>query len=477
MNFVWRAICLLGFAVCYLATGAHAAERLPTPVAQALKNAGVPQSAVSMLVQEVDTRQARLAVNVGQPMNPASVMKLLTTYAALELLGPAYTWKTEAYTHGTLKDGFLEGDLILKGYGDPKLNLENFWLLLRQLRARGLREIRGDLVLDHSFFEAVDYDPARFDNEPLRAYNVGPDALLVNFKATRLQFIPQPDSLSVQVIADPLPAQVDIINLLTLTTAPCNGWKEALRTDVTTSATGWRVILTGNYPADCREKITHLSLLTHPQFAYGVFRRLWEESGGKLTGGMRVATLPTDAQRMAVMESPALTEVVRDINKYSNNVMARQVYLTLGADASKRPAREQDADAAIRDWLVRKGLTMPELVIDNGAGLSRNARISADSLGKLLLAAWRSPLMPEFIASLPLVAIDGTMQKRLTANGIAGHAHIKTGSLEGARAIAGYVLDKNGKRQIVVFLVNHPHSAASQAAQDALLQCVYERVC
>ncbi len=465
----------LSLIACALAT--LAADAIPAPVARALKSAGLPSTSVAIVVQEVDARQPRISVNAAQPLNPASVMKLLTTYAALELLGPAYTWKTEAYTHGKLTDGVLEGDLILKGYGDPKLNLENFWLLLRQLRARGLREIRGDLVLDHSFFEAVDYDPARFDNEPLRAYNVAPDALLVNFKAVRLQFVPQPDSLSVQVIADPLPAQVDIINLLTLTTAPCNGWKEALRTDVTTSATRWRVILTGNYSADCGEKITHLSLLTHPQFAYGVFRRLWEESGGKLTGGMRIATLPTDAQRMAVMESPALTEVVRDINKYSNNVMARQVYLTLGADASKRPAREQDADAAIRDWLVRKGLTMPELVIDNGAGLSRNARISAESLGKLLLAAWRSPLMPEFIASLPLVAIDGTMQNRLTANSIAGQAHIKTGSLEGARAIAGYVLDKNGKQQVVVFLVNHTHAAASQAAQDALLQCVYERSC
>ena len=452
-----------------------AADAIPAPVARALKNAGLPSTSVAIVVQEVDARRPRISVNAAQPLNPASVMKLLTTYGALELLGPAYTWKTEAYTRGKLTDGVLEGDLILKGYGDPKLTLENFWLLQRQLRARGLREIHGDLVLDRSFFEAVDYDPAHFDNEPLRAYNVAPDALLVNFKAVRFQFVPQPATQSVQVIADPLPAQVEILNLLKLTAAPCNGWKEALRTDVTPTATGVRVTFTGSYAAACGEKSMAMSLLTHPQYVYGVFRRLWEEAGGKLTGALREGALPADAQRMAVIESPTLSEVVRDINKYSNNVMARQVYLTLGAEATKRPAREPDAETAVRDWLTRKELKMPELIIDNGAGLSRNARVSAESLSKLLLAAYASPVMPEFLASLPLAAIDGTMQKRL--NGIAGQAHIKTGSIEGARAIAGYVLDKNGKQQVVVFMVNHPHAAASQAAQDVLLQCVYERGC
>ena len=162
------------------------AQSLPTSVELALKRAHIPLSGVAAYVQDVDGAKPLVAHNAAQAMNPASTMKLVTTYAALELLGPTYTWKTEAYAGGKLQGGVLQGDLILKGYGDPKLTLENFWLLLRRLRALGLREIRGDLVLDRSYFEPAEYDPAKFDAEPLRAYNVGPDALLLNFKAVRI---------------------------------------------------------------------------------------------------------------------------------------------------------------------------------------------------------------------------------------------------------------------------------------------------
>ena len=430
-----------------------------------------------MLVQDVDSRIPRIGYNAERPMNPASVMKLVTTYAALERLGPAYTWKTEVYAQGNVAGGVLDGKLFIKGGGDPRLTVENFWLLLRQVRARGIREIRGDLVLDRGYFDAAEYDPARFDQEPLRPYNVGPDALLVNFKAVRFQFVPEADGKSVRLIAEPLPAQIEVINQLKPGTGPCNGWKESVRPDFAPTATGLRAVFAGSYPVACGEKSWHFSLLDHAQFAYGVFRQLWEEAGGKLQGSLREGAVPASARLVAAAESPTLAEVVRDINKFSNNVMARQLYLTLGAESAKRPARAEDAEAAIRDWLAQKELRMPELVIENGAGLSRRERISAENLGRLLGAAWASPAMPEFIASLPLAAIDGTMKKRLNGNGAAGQAHIKTCTLDGVKALAGYVLDRKGRRMIVVFLVNHPNAGAAQAAQDALLACVYDRAC
>ena len=453
-------------------------ERLPAPVARALKTAGVPPSAVAVLVQDVDARMPRASFNAAQPMNPASVMKLVTTYAALELLGPAYTWKTEAFARGPLKDGVLEGDLLLKGYGDPKLGFEQFWLLLRQLRAKGLREIRGDLVLDRGHFAADNHDPARFDGEPLRPYNVGPDALLLNFKSIRLGFVPDAERKSLAVYAEPAPAQLDIVNLVKLTDAACgNAWYEGIRMDLAHAGAGARLVLTGDYPAACGEKSRHVAVLDHPHFVAGVFRQLWGELGGTFSGNLREGATPAAARLLARSESPALAEVVREINKYSNNVMARQLYLTLGAEATKRPARGADAEAAVRAWLAQKELRMPELVIENGAGLSRSDRISAENLARLLLAAYASPVMPEFIASLPLAGIDGTMRKRLNGNGVAGQAHVKTGYLDGVRALAGYVLDRRGKRVVVVFLANHPNSAATKAAQDALLACVYERSC
>jgi D-alanyl-D-alanine carboxypeptidase/D-alanyl-D-alanine-endopeptidase (penicillin-binding protein 4) len=456
---------------------AHAQDRLPATVANALKSAGVPLSAVGIVVQEADVGSPRLAINAGQAMNPASTMKLVTTFAALELLGPAYTWKTTAWSTAPLENGVLGGDLYLRGSADPKLTFEQFWLLLRQLRARGVREIAGDLILDRSLIATDERDPATFDDKPLRPYNVGPDALLLNFKALRLTLVPDTAAKSVRVMAEPEPANLDITNLIKLGNNGCGDWKESLRADLNQHGSRWRLILTGSYSASCGEHNWNLGVLPHATYVRGVFEQLWGELGGTLKGDVRDGVVPAEATQLASIESAALSEIVRDINKFSNNVMARQLFLTMGAEniaeKGKRPARTEDADAVVRAWLDARNLRFPELVLDNGSGLSRRERISAGNLARLLATIWKSPVMPELVASLPLIAVDGTMKKRLNGNGIAGQAHIKTGTLEGVKTIAGYVLDKNGRQQIVVFLVNHPNAQAAQAAQDALLAWVY----
>src|SRR4029453_1596806 len=170
-------------------------------------------------VHEVGAERALLSTGAERALNPASSIKLLTTYAALELLGPAYVWQTEAYGAGTLKEGVLTGDLVLKGYGDPKLTLENFWLLLRDLRGRGLREIRGDLGLDRSYFALPDADPGRFDDQPTRPYNTAPDALLVNFKSIRVNFLADPEARAVRLVPEPSLPQVQLVNQLALDSA------------------------------------------------------------------------------------------------------------------------------------------------------------------------------------------------------------------------------------------------------------------
>jgi D-alanyl-D-alanine carboxypeptidase/D-alanyl-D-alanine-endopeptidase (penicillin-binding protein 4) len=255
----------------------------------------------------------------------------------------------------------------------------------------------------------------------------------------------------------------------------CGEWRERLRADVFSHGPGTRLVLTGKFPLTCGEQRWNIAVQEHPQFVLGVFRQLWAELGGTLTGGVREGAVPAEARAVGVLPSPTLGELVRDINKFSNNVMARQLFLTLGLEAGHRPTNTGAAEAALRAWLDARGLGIPELVLENGAGLSRNERISAESLGRVLQAAWKSAVMPELMASLPVTATDGTMRKRLKQNGVAGQAHIKTGSLEGVRSIAGYVRDKSGRRWIVVFFVNHANARAAQAAQDALLQWVYER--
>lgn len=478
-----RALVLSLILVCAIA-GAGDSEakgefksdpaELPLNVSTALRNAGIPHSAVGVVVQRVDEARPRVALNADATFNPASTIKLLTTLVALERLGPAYTWQTEAWTSAKLTNGVLEGDLILKGGGDPKLTYEQLWRLLRQLRQRGIQDIRGDLVLDRGAFDVADEDPGRFDAQPLRPYNVGPDALLVNFNAVSLTLVPMSAPAKLVLVQEPPIANLDLINKIKLTGGTvCGDWKENLRADTFIHGQMVRLVLSGNYPVACGEQRWNLAPMPHRLLAYGVFKSLWQELGGNFGGNVREGELLPDARRIAVLPAPTLAEVVRDINKYSNNVMARNLFLTLGMADGQRPARLEDADRVVRDWLAQKGMNMPELVIENGSGLGRQARMSADSMARLLQAGWRSAVMPELIASLPVTAVDGTMRKRLKENGVAGQAHIKTGSLEGVKTIAGYVLDRQGRRWIVVFFVNHPKASAAGPAQDALLEWVY----
>ena len=202
--------------------GTGFAATLPPAVSAALKHARIPLSSVAIVVQEEHGNAPVLNLNGQQAMNPASTMKLLTTFAALETLGPAYRWKTEAYLNGKLEKGVLQGDLVFKGYGDPKLTVEQFWMWLRELRQRGLRDIHGDIVLDHSFFETVRNDPAEFDHDPSRAYNVGTNALLLNFNAMHLHLIP--DGHNTIALLEPTLAGYTLRNHITTTAIlDCHG--------------------------------------------------------------------------------------------------------------------------------------------------------------------------------------------------------------------------------------------------------------
>ncbi len=419
-------------------------------------------------MQAVDGGPPLLSHNARQAMNPASAMKLVTTYAALEMLGPAHTWRTEVLADAGPVDGRVNGNVYLRGNGDPKLTLEQFWLLLRQLRLHGVREIAGDLVLDRRAFALPAHDPGEFDNQPLRPYNAGPDALLVNFKSVRLLLQPDPAGKAVSVVAETPSEGLRIDNRLRLASEPCGDWREKLQVTVS----GLRIELGGAYPAACGEQALNLAPWAADVQLEGLFRALWRELGGRFSGSVREGAAPANARTLAVQESAPLAELVRDINKYSNNVMARQLFLSLD---SERPATIEGARRQLAAWLQANALQLPELVIDNGSGLSRNARISAAGLAQLLSAAWQSPLMPELIASLPLAGVDGTLRKRLQNGPTAGRAHLKTGYLEGVRAIAGYVLDNSGKRWIVVALINDANARLGKPALDALLQWVAER--
>ncbi|MDD2700118.1 MAG: D-alanyl-D-alanine carboxypeptidase/D-alanyl-D-alanine-endopeptidase [Sideroxydans sp.] len=475
------------FATLFISHHAGAAS-LPSTVKEELKKAGIPMSAIAVEVREAGRSNSLISLNSQLAMNPASNMKLLTTFAALDMLGPAYSWKTEAYTDGELDDGVLYGDLILKGYGDPKFTIEQFWLWLSDLRTRGLREIKGDLVLDRSYFDLAPHDPAEFDNDPMRAYNVGPDALLLNFNTLRLRYLPNGDKL--KVVSEPRIAGVTLDNQLAPNgrATDCRNWDDK----VTIQPGGDSVVLLGDYPIGCGEREQSLNVMPHTRYVEAVFRAIWQELGGTLDGIQREGTVPQSARLLATHRSEPLSSIIRDINKFSNNVMARQLFLTLGetlplenepgdmpavfsgSETSRRMSIERSV-FAMQNWLTRERLEFKELVLENGAGLSRIERISAAHIADLLEHAAAHPLSAELMASMPILGVDGSIQQRLTDSPAASHAHLKTGTLEGVKAISGYMRSKSGKEWVVVFLINHPNAKYGQDAQDALLEWLAAR--
>ena len=444
----------------------HAAAPAPADYLARLAAAGIPRSAATVVVAPLDGGALQWDDNEQQPMNPASTMKLVTTYAALHLLGPAFTFRTEVLADGPLAGDVLRGELYVRGGGDPHLVVEDLWLLVHRLRDYGIRDIRGDLVLDRSFFEPLPHDPGQFDGEEGRAYNVGPDALLLNFKSIALTFVPDTAAKVARVIVIPEVAGMKYPRMVPGVEGGCGDWRTRLRADINDPM---NIRIGGSYPLGCGERAIYLGALEHTNYFAAVFRAMWERQGGSWSGKVRDGHVPPAARLIATQESPPLAMLIRDINKFSNNVMTQQLFLTLGA-AGGEPGNPARGATAVRGLLTARGIPAPELILENGCGLSRVERISAGTLAAVLIDAWKSQWMPELMASLPVSGVDGTMQRRNVASGA---AHMKTGMLEDTRAVAGYVLAASGKRYVVVGIINHPAASRGTGAHDALIDWVY----
>ena len=454
------------------ATAAEYAE-LPVGVRSALQVRQAPEESLSIHIEDVDTGEIVLSWLPDMPRNPASTMKLLTTLVALDILGPAYRWKTDVYALGEIEGGRLDGDLLLKGHGDPFLVTERVWQMLRNIRRAGIDEITGDLLIDDSYFDIGDYDPSAFDRQPLRAYNVAPNALLTNFKVVRYWFEPAGDSVSVRL--DPSLSNLEVDNRLRTRQGYCGGYQRGIT--VTLNDDLDRVTFSGKFPSGCKRYAMDRTALSHNEFTYGLFASLWRESGGIFDGHWRNAIVAEDAEPLLTFESRPLTDMIASVNKHSNNVMARQVLYTLSAEVLGAPGTESGGREVIANWLTDNKLDSCKLAIANGAGLSRESRISASDMASLLRFAWKQPYMPEYLASMSLTGLDGTLSRRFRGSDLVGMAHLKTGSLDHVTAIAGYLQARSGRRFSVVALQNFEdiHRGPGEEVQEALLRWLYEQ--
>lgn len=459
-------------------------QGLPPEVLRPLARAGVPGHAISVIVQALPTQSNSSAtIALGAPkinhrpdvqLNPASVMKLITTYAALDQLGANFTWKNRVYIDGIVDQGVLNGHLILRGSGDPKLVRERIEDLFKQVQAHGVREVRGNILLDRSVFDVPDKNPADFDDEPLRPYNVAPDGLLLNFKSLIFNFLPDITNKRVVVTSEPPMARMEIPWEVAASYDACGDWRGSLQGDFSNSD---RVGFAGRYPLACGERSWPVAYVAPRLYAPRVIEAMWLSSGGKLSGQVREEVLPRSAKLLVSADSLPLAEIIADVNKFSNNVMAQQVFLTL-SNRLPSPGKQGSFYASQQQMAAWWKKTLPNAalpVLENGSGLSRKERATAAALTALLQHAAGSPQAAVFANSMGIAGVDGTVQRMRdrNPNSLAiGNAQLKTGTLRDVAAIAGYATATSGQRYSIVAIVNHANAPAARPALDALVEWV-----
>lgn len=465
-----------------LCGSARAQAPLPPEVADALHRAQVPESALALLIEPVSVPQTmpasgeaatpahnpqRLAWQADEPMNPASVMKMVTTYAGLDMLGPAHFWRTRVYAQGPVSGGVLKGNLLIQGSGDPKLVHERLQELLQAVMDKGILEIRGDIILDNGIFAVPARDPGAFDDEPLRPYNAAPDGLLVNFKSIIYKFTPAAGGKRAAITTEPPISGVRIPASIATAKGACGDWRSKIRANFTHPA---QVSFAGRYPARCGEQTWAVAYIDPASYASRVIDAMWRGIGGKLTGQVKnLPNQPTQGELVATGYSLPLASIIADINKFSNNVMAQQLFLTLSANDGHRGSFEASRGALRRWWAGNRWLgALPAPIAENGAGLSRLARVTPRALVALLQQAARSPNAAAFENSLSVAGVDGTTRD-MTAPEVLGRAHLKTGTLRDVTAIAGYVQGQSGRRYAVAAIINHPNAPAARPALRQLV--------
>ncbi|MDE2147277.1 MAG: D-alanyl-D-alanine carboxypeptidase/D-alanyl-D-alanine-endopeptidase [Burkholderiales bacterium] len=457
------------------------AEPLPPAVLQALDAAHLPPDALAAVALPLGHDAPAWGWRERVPMAPASTMKLVTSVVALDTLGPDLRGRTALLTAAPLAGGVLRGDLVLQGGGDADLGVPQLWALLLELRQQGVRDIRGDLVLDRTRYrpQRTDLGRAPFDDSPEFPYNVIPDALMPAGDLLPLALQAGRHGVHAATLP-PLPG-LEIDSRMTLVARPCDDWDSGWRpARVSHHAGRTRIELDGSFPRGCRVR-TALQLIDRDELAARLFAALWHQLGGRWRGmdgqgrwlgRVRDGAAPAGARVLAEHEARPWGELLRPMNKQSDNVLARLLYLELGVPAMAAHPQATTAElaaAAVRQWFEAHGIDDAGLVLDNGSGLSRSERITPLQMASLLAAAWAGPHAADLAMSLPVAGVDGTLHRRLQGSPAAGWARLKTGSLRDAAALAGYVRDAQGRPWAVAMMVNHEPIAGAQAVLDALV--------
>ena len=454
------AILGLGFSL------ASQAATVPADVESILSNAHIPYGDVSLWVAKARETTPVIALNPEKAMQPASCAKLLTTLAALEVLGPNYRWKTRWLAESfDEKTGIVKG-LTFVGGGDPYYVIERLWLAAERLKTIGVRTIEGDIGVDRRLFTVVG-DAKPLDGQADRAYNVEADAALVSQRSVCFEIMPDEEAGIARIVPIPRLAGFKTTKSVPLTAGACSDWKGGLKAKFSSSEATFK----GTYPLSCGKKTWPATLWKPNEYLQAAFADVFSEAGIAWKGNITDRVASPSARELLLEKSNPLSNLVVLTNKFSNNTMARHLFLSLSfADATgmNSPATVKRSQAVLSQWLTKIGIDSDRVFIENGSGLSRDTHISAADLGRVLTYAEQGPYAAEFFSSLPIAGVDGTMRKRE----VTGFSHLKTGRVKDVRSIAGLVRDTNGVDWTVVILINTRATARAIPAIDEILSWV-----
>lgn len=446
---------------------------------QQIRAAGLQPDQVALVVLPVAmpgesvTDSPLIEHNANVLLQPASTLKLLTSAVALDQLGPLWRGETEFLAEAAdlvqaRQSGILTTPLYVRGKGDPDLDYAAVASLLAQLYHEGVRELRAGVLLDRSWFNPLLPDPAAppFDESPRARYNYIPDALGLNQQMLQLQL--RSNDSTVQLTSLPALNDLQLRSELQLTDGRCDQFNADLLVLNERALPDGRVelVLSGEFPRNClhEEEAAWLSPDAQWQLSLSQF---WRQLGGRFGAPLRVqqGNTPTDAVVVAQHFSRPLPQLLQQLNKNSDNGLARTLAMQLGRMAPvaadlPQPDTVQAAEQVVLQWLSQRQLPTQGLVLDNGSGLSRLARISASQLAALLQHAWQQPWGLDLTSSLPRAGVDGTLQNRLRTTSARDSARLKTGTLRNGTGLAGYVFDRQQRPWVFVGLVNAEQGVA-----------------
>ncbi|HRH18023.1 MAG TPA: D-alanyl-D-alanine carboxypeptidase/D-alanyl-D-alanine-endopeptidase [Aquabacterium sp.] len=473
---MYRCLCLLWVLVL----AAWPVQAAPDGMWAALQRAGISPDKISLMAQPVDGGAPLLAHNEARSFTLASTTKLVTSLAALDQLGPRFRWQTRAYLLGPLHQGVLEGDLLIVGGGNARLSAEDLRGWFRQMQQKGLHTIRGHIILNRGAFQTRSSDhagtPVPNSANPHHAW---PEAFVLDEGVITIDAKVVGAGLDLQM--SPRLDGVTFLNLSKVKKVKCSALKQPITVSFEELYQPPRILVQGDWAPGCSPSRFTIATLPGSRFAPMAVAAAWRDAGGVLDGlvmqpesAYAMAHLARSHKPFAVHESARLGSLLRDMNKWSNNLMARHLMLSMSRGFPARPATLTEARQRMAQWLTKQGLGRADLSLDNGSGLSHDERGKAQALVQLLRKAWSGPHAQALMQSLPVAGQDGTLSNRLTQSSARGKAFLKTGTLVDTRSLAGYVQGRSGRMYAVAAIINDPKATKGVPALDAFIEWIVD---